>query len=159
MRIYFFDTSALQYRYVQGTFTRLIRRLISDRRSSCYIADVTVLEISGALAKTCRREGWDVVKFDTFNDRFWADLAARRLKVCTTANRDLLRAKDLIRFAGVAKRKNLGSADALIAVCCLELALEKGEKVTFYLEDRKLYGTLKDVNAFQAGLKLRLLRN
>lgn len=157
MPIYFLDTSALQYRYVPGNFSRRIRRLVSDGRSPCYIADVTVLEISSALGTQCRKRGWVVKKFDTMDSSFLADVASGRLKVCTTTKRDVLKARDLIRFAGVVKQKSLKSADALIAVCCLELALEKKQKIIFYLEDRKLYSTLRVIGAYRSALKLRHL--
>jgi hypothetical protein len=157
MKTYFFDTSALQYKYVGGTFSRRIRRVISNRRSECYIADVTVLEIFSAFAKTCRRERWSLLKYDNMSAKFWADLSKGRLQVCTTGKRDLLRATNLMRFAGVTKRKNLASADALIAVCCLDLALEKQEEVVFYLEDKKLFETLQQINAFRSSLKMRHL--
>lgn len=157
MPIYFLDTSALQHRYVPGDFSRLVRRVISDGRWNCYIADVTILEMWSTLGINCRKRGWGLKEFDAMVHRFWEDLATGHLKVRTTSKRDVVRAGHLIRFAGVLKGRHLKSADALIAVCCLTLAQEKKQKVVFFLQDRKLYKTLLDVNAFQSALELRYL--
>lgn len=144
---------------MQGNFSRRIRRLVSDDRSICYIADVTVLEISSALGLKCRKRGWGVKEFDAMDIGFLEDLATGDLKVCTTSKRHVLKARDLIRFAGVVKQRSLKSADALIAVCCLELALEKKQRIVFYLEDKKLYSILRDIDAYRAALELRHLRS
>jgi hypothetical protein len=148
---------ALQYRYVNGKFSRLIRTAISDYRRECYIADLTVLEMSSTLALKSRKQVWKTSQYDSLECAFLEDIATGKLRVCTTGKRQILRPRDLIRFAGVIKQRSLKSADALIAVSCLELALELKEEILFYLEDGKLFSILKDIDAFTSVLKLRHL--
>jgi len=155
--IYFLDTSALQHRYVESVFSRRIRRIVSDRRGTCYIADVTVLEMARALANRCRQNGWGINRFDAMNLTFLQDIESGRLKVRTTTVRDVLRARHLLRFAVVSMRKNLHSADALIATCCLYLAQELKQKAVFYSHDWALYLILRDIGAFRSSLKLRFV--
>jgi predicted nucleic acid-binding protein len=156
VQVYFFDTSALQHRYVPSEISPRVKRIISDqKRGTCYIADVTVLEISRALANRCRQSSWGANRFDAMHLKFLRDIESERLKIRTTTKSDILRAKHLLRFAGVLKRKKLHSADALIATCCLCLALEIKKRVVFYTHDWSLYLVLRDIVAFRTGLRLR----
>jgi hypothetical protein len=63
----------------------------------------------------------------------------------------------LLRFAGIVKRRNLGSADALIASCCLDLAHELRKRVLFYTADWTLYSTLREVDAFRSAMTLQYI--
>jgi hypothetical protein len=157
MSVYFFDTSALQYRYVRNTFSQRVRRVTSDKRWKVYIADVTILEMASALANGCRRLGLTLTRFDAMDLAFLKDVAAKQVEVRTVTQADVQRARHLLRFAGVVKRRNLQSADALISVCCLECALEIKKRVIFYTGDWTLYTTLREINAFRAALRLRYL--
>jgi hypothetical protein len=68
------------------------------------------------------------------------------------------RARHLLRFAGLIKSRNLGSHDAMIAICCLELALEKKDVATvFYTHDWPLYSILREVGSFRDALELRYI--
>ncbi len=154
MGIHFFDTSALQHRYVSGPHTRRVRRIISDQRCECYIADWTVLEIASGLAKRCRAGNLTIQSYDAMDTRFFEDLAGGRLKVRESTPQEIRRARDLLRFAGVIKRRRLTSGDALIAVSCLDLALERKCRVNFYMSDNPLYNILQDIGAFTSALSL-----
>lgn len=156
MPVYFFDTSALQHRYLDGPYSKRIRRIISTDSNECVIADVTILEIASGLGKRCRQGNFRYQRYDQADDRFWKDIAGGNLIVRETSQRDVMRARNLLRYAGVLKRRNLGSADALIAVSCLEFALERGEKIIFYTSDWTQYDILKQIDAFNAALTLRL---
>ena len=153
----FFDTSALQHRYVQGPYSRRVRYLVGRRSTNSYIADLTVLEMANTLATRCRGSGWGMKTFDRLNDRFLDDIAAARLTVRPCGSREVRRAVHLIRFAGVAKKKGLKSSDALIASCALEFALETQQAVNFYMSDWQLYCCLRDFNAFRTTMNLILL--
>ena len=156
MRTYFFDTSALQHRYCQDDqWSRRVKQLVSDHRNDCHIAEWTMLEAPSALARRCRRSNWGLKEFDRMNAAFYNDVAAGLLVVRTTTRSDVVRAQNLIRFAGVRRRRNLNSADALIAICCLGLALELRTPVVFLTSDWPLYSVLRDVNAFRVVLELR----
>ncbi len=89
---------------------------------------------------------------------FLDDVATGRLNVRRIVERDVLRARHLIRFANVVLKRSLKSADALIAVCCLDLALEKKQRVIFCIHDKPLYSTLQSINAYRAALELRYLQ-
>jgi len=95
--------------------------------------------------------------YDTLNAKFFRDLQGRRILVRHVTALDLTRARHLLRFAGVLKNRKLESADAIIAECCRELALEKGEKLVFYTADWKLYAILRDIQAYKSVMKLRYL--
>lgn len=156
-RVRFFDTSALQHRYVDGPESRRVRRLTGDARYECVVAEWTVLEMVSSLARRCRKGGHAVTVFDRWELKFFDDIANGRLHVRAISQQDVLRARHLIRFAGVLRKRNLSSGDALIASACLALALERRSVVTFYMSDWTLYSTLRDVNAFTSALRLVLI--
>lgn len=157
MRLYFFDTCALQHRYVGGAYSARIRHIVSDSRCQCHIADWTVLEMASALGRHCRLTGLSCKTYDQLGKRFFEDIACGRLVVRSTTVRDVTRARDLIRFAGVLRRRNLKSADALIAAACLDFAYEKAARVIFCTSDWTLYSILRDINHYSAALRLRLI--
>jgi hypothetical protein len=156
MPVYFFDSSALQHRYIDGPYSKRIRRIISTHSNQCFIADVTILEIASGLGNRCRKGNFRYQRYDQADDRFWKDIAEGKLIVRETTQRDVMRARNLLRYAGVLKRRNLKSADALIAVSCLELALERGETIIFYTSDWTQYDILRQIDAFNVALTLRL---
>ncbi|HKO61583.1 MAG TPA: type II toxin-antitoxin system VapC family toxin [Pyrinomonadaceae bacterium] len=156
MPIYFFDTSALQHRYIDGPYSKRIRRIISTGSNECFIADITVLEIASGLGRRCRQGNLRYQRYDQADDRFWKDVADGNLIVRATTQRDVMRARTLLRFAGVLRRRNLGSSDALIAVTCLELALERQKPIIFYTSDWTQFDVLRQIDAFNAVLTLRL---
>jgi hypothetical protein len=88
---------------------------------------------------------------------FWQDIYDRRLHVRDVTQRDVLRARHLLRYAGVQKGRQIKSADALIAASCLEFALETGGDVSFCLEDWKLYHVVRDIEAFKSVLRFKYI--
>ena len=72
--LYFFDTSALQHRYIDGPKARGIRRIISLTRNSCHISDVTVLEIASAIGRHCRRSRLAIREYVRLDQEFWKDV-------------------------------------------------------------------------------------
>jgi predicted nucleic acid-binding protein len=155
--IYFFDTSALQHRYVDGPKARGIRRIISNPRNHCYVADLSILEISSALARHCRKNSLTLTHYTRLDQTFWRDINEGRILIRDTGQREYLRARDLLRYAGVEKRKNITSADALIAASCLEFALAGKEQVTFCLEDWPLFHVLREVSAYRKVLRFHFI--
>lgn len=155
--VYFFDTSALQHRYIDGPKSRGIRRTITDARNRCYISDLTILEIASAFGTHCRRNKLSVTTYAKLDQTFWKDIYQDKLLVRNATQRDFLRARQLLRYAGVEKGKNIKSADALIAASCLEFALETRADVTFCLEDWPLYHVIRGVNAYNRVLDFRFI--
>jgi predicted nucleic acid-binding protein len=155
--IYFFDTSALQHRYLDGPKSRGIRRIISNSKNRCYIADLSILEIASTLAKHCRKNKLSLKHHGHLDQAFWRDVHEGRLLIRDTGQREYLRARDLLRYAGVEKAKNIASADALIAASSLEFALEEDEPVTFCLEDWKLFHVIRDVSAYKKVLRFHFI--
>lgn len=159
---YFFDTCALLYRYadepnVDRAQLRRVRRLISDRRAKNYVADLSVIEVASGLAAARRRHNWSLRKFDSMYGEFFEDLASEKVRLRAVTQRELVSATHILRFAGVIKRLKLQSADAIIAECCRELAVESGERVVFYTADWKLYFILRSIDRFKRALSLRYL--
>ena len=155
--IYFFDTSALQHRYIDGPKARGVRRIISGSRNHCYIAELSILEISSALARHCRKNALSPEEYARLDQRFWRDVFEKRLLVYTAAKRVYLRARDLLRYAGVDKRRNISSADALVAASCLEFALQEKQDVTFCLEDWGLFSVIRDISAYSKVLRFHYI--
>lgn len=153
----FLDTSALKHRYIRSPQRRWISRLVSSRRGRCYIADVTILEMASALGGACRSVRKGLRTYDLMDRRFLADVADGRLTVRPANFRTALRARHLLRFGGVIKGKNLGSADALIASCCLDLAHELKQRLVFYTADWNLYMILRDIDAFRSAMTLQYI--
>jgi predicted nucleic acid-binding protein len=157
MPTYFFDTSALQHRYFDATYSKRVRRIISSSKNDCFIADLTILEIASTIGNKCRQGHLRNERYHQADKKFWTDIATGMLKPRITTAREVIRARNLLRYAGVIKRRNLGSADALIAVCALELALELKEKIIFYTGDWTLYDTIRQIDAYRLPLVLRFL--
>jgi predicted nucleic acid-binding protein len=155
--LYFLDTSALVYRYADGSPSRRVRRVTSDKRAEVYIANITIVEMASALAKVCRTSGHSTRKFEGMDGAFLKDVATGKLNIRDVTQGDMQRARHLLRYAGVVRKRNLGSADALVAISCLELALEKKVPVVFYTEDWTLYSTIREINSFRSVLELRCL--
>jgi len=91
------------------------------------------------------------------NRVFLRDLAEGRLKVRPLNPFEIERARRLIRYAGVLGRNRITSGDALVATCCLDLALELRQKAIFFTSDRPLHRVLGTVDAFKKALRIELL--
>ena len=150
----FFDTSALKHRYIGGVHSARISRLLNRAISNSYIADLTILEMGSALGGDCRAKKHTLKKYDHMDQRFLSDVANGLLTVRQTNQLNVLRARNLLRFAGVIKGRNLGSSDALIASCSLDLAHDLKERITFYTGDWTLYTILREIDAFRAAMTL-----
>jgi rRNA maturation endonuclease Nob1 len=157
MATYFFDTSALQHRYIPAKYSQRVRRIIADGSNQCFIAEFTVLEIASAIANRCRQGEMRHARYDSADHRFWIDIAEGRLQIRAAGTREIVRARNLVRYAQLLKRRKLTSADALIAVAALELALERKEKIIFYTSDWNMFDILNNVNAFKVGLSMQFL--
>lgn len=157
MRLHFFDSCALQHRYLDSPYSRRVRGLISRSGSECYISEWSILEMSSAFANRSRRGGFSTKSFDRLNDYFLKDVATGKLNVCNISARDFIRARDLLRFAGVVKRRNLKSGDAMVATSCLSLALERKKPVVFYTSDWTLFDTIRGIDAFASRLHITFL--
>jgi len=154
----FFDTSALKHRYITSPYSAKINRIIGNRRVKSYIAEVTILEMPSALGGFCRKERKSVAQYDLMDLRFLQDIAERRFTVRATHNKlDVLRARNLLRFGGMIRLRSMGSADALIATCTLDLAHELKQRIRFYTADWTLYSTLLQVDAYTAAMDIQYL--
>jgi hypothetical protein len=116
-----------------------------------------MVEMASAMARRCRQGALTVKDFDSMSAAFIKDVADGRVQVRNMNKRDMRRARDLIRYAGMIRRRNLGSGDAIIATCCLDLALERREKLIFYTSDWGLFDTLRTINAFTSALTIQFL--
>ncbi len=150
----FFDTCALVPRYRLGKFTHRVNRVFAGRKD-IFIAEITAVEIVSAFGSVLRANNLSQSEFDRMNAEFLDDIEAGRIQVRALTRGDMMRARHLLSLAGVVNRRNLKSSDALVAVSCRELALEKRERATFYTKDWTLYATLYEINAFRAALRMR----
>jgi predicted nucleic acid-binding protein len=157
LRIYFFDTSAIIPRYHAGAFTAKVNRILATPESQFYVCELSVVEVSSALAQFYRKHQLTVADFHTMRGLFEDDIANGLLNVLPIAKTDLLNARDLLEDAAVLKKRNLRSADAIIAASCRELAHTQRTRVIFYTKDWTQYSSIYDVQAYRAALKLRFL--
>jgi hypothetical protein len=157
MPLSFFDTCALQHKYVTGPHSRRIRSLVTKTSTTSYISEWTVVEMASALSNRCRQGSLPNSAYDAMNRQFLKDIAEGRLNVRPLAPPELQRARQLIRYAGVLGRNRISSGDALVATCCLDLALAEQQRVVFYTSDRKLYNVLTTIDAFKKAVKLTLV--
>jgi len=156
MRTCFFDTCALVPRYQTGEFTYRVNRIFAGT-NDIFIAEITMVEIFGALASVCRNSNLPDSRFEQMSAAFLDEIADGRIQVRLLSRPDMLRAGHLLRLARVVNRRNLESSDALVAVSCRQLALEVRERVTFYTRDWTLYSTLYQINAYRSALRMRFL--
>ena len=154
---YFFDTSALQHRYIDSPYSRRVRLIVSRSRGHCYISDWTVVEMASTLARHCRKQKLTAAKFDHLLMRFLNDIGSGRLTVMPTPKRGVLRTQQLFRYAGVQKGRHLGTGDALIAVCAMEVAHTQHVRIRFMTSDWKLFDIARGLDAFQAVCACELL--
>jgi hypothetical protein len=158
----FLDTCVVKYRYIKNPQFRAhrqkINRLIGNRNNTTYIADATILEIASALGGYCRENRGSLAEYDAMDHEFMQDIADGRF-IVRPANKRLyvLRARNLLRLGGVIHRRGLGSTDALIASCALDLAYELKERVRFFTSDQKLNGVLPLIDAFSANMELNFI--
>ena len=152
----FFDTCALIPRYRVGKFTYRVNRIFAGTRP-IHIAEISMVEVVSALASQCRDNHLPDSEFRRMHSAFLADVASGRIDVRPLSRQDMVKATHLIELGGVTNRAGLKSSDALVAVSCRELALERGERVSFYTKDWKLYRTLYGINAYRAAMRLNFL--
>ena len=105
MPAHFLDSCALQHRYIDSPYSRRVRGLVTRKACECFISEWSVLEMSSAFANRLRKNSLTVVEFDLLNNRFLKDIAEGRLKVINMTSRDFIKARNLIRYAGVVKKK------------------------------------------------------
>lgn len=154
-RVYFFDTSALIHRYLDGPSSRTIRRIVSDKRNKCFTAEVCIVEMSSAFGRRLRGGNFSHQRFDQLEKMFFSDISNGLLEIYPLKMQDYTRARGLLRYAGMVKRRRLTSFDSLIACSSLDLAYREKSKITFCTSDRPLYSILSDINAFTSALDLR----
>jgi predicted nucleic acid-binding protein len=155
--LYFFDTSALQHRYINSGKSRSIRRTISDRRNENYVAGATIIEIASTFARHCRSNHLSRKDYQRLDLRFWRDVQNSTIRIRESRQRDFERALHLIAYAGVDLKRKITSFDALIAATCLDLALERSTRVTFCIEDWKLYDVIRRVSAYSSALAFKFI--
>jgi hypothetical protein len=167
MGVYFFDTCALVERYFAGPHSRRVNQIISIRKHSCYIADWTVLELASSLGR-CLRRARDEAKrngvkydlrreYDVRNRKIARDLADGMFGVRATNSRDILQARELIRYSGIIQGNKIDTGDAIVASCGLNLAHELGSKIIFYTADQGLFRVLVKHDHFRSVMCIRLL--
>jgi hypothetical protein len=155
MAVAFFDTSALKHRYIGGVYSSKISRVVGRHQNRTYVADLTILEMPSALGGHCRAARLGAKEYDLLDRRFLSDIADGRIIVRQTNRINVLRARNLLRLAGIVKGRNLGSADALIATCALDLAHDLKVRIVFYTGDWTLYTVLREIDAYTAAMTLQ----
>jgi hypothetical protein len=154
---YFFDTCALQHRYIQSHYSRRVRVIVGRSTAECFICDWTVVEMASTFARHCRVVKAGAAHFDKLLLQFIQDIASGRLTVVSTPKRGLLRTQQLFRYAGVQKGRQLGTGDALVAVCAMELGHTYRERIRFMTSDWKLFDVARGLHAFQSVCRCELL--
>jgi hypothetical protein len=121
------------------------------------IADTMMLEMPSALANLCRTKNWGLKTFEKMHFAFLKDVAEGTLNVRVSGTKEVRRAIQLIRFAGVMKKKGLHSGDALIASTALDYAQETHQIINFYTADQSLFYSLRELNTFRVTMNIFFL--
>ena len=161
--VFFLDTSALIHRYLDCPSSRMIRTIVSRRDNKCYVGELTVLEMSSAIARRLRKPRHDPNvtdfaqnrKFDHLESRFFRDISEGLIEVYPLSNTHYTRARGLLRYAGVVKNRRITTVDALIASAALDLAYKEKERINFCTSDKPLFNIIQGINAFASALNLR----
>jgi len=153
----FFDTCALKHRYITSPYRARVNRVIGNRHNTAYIADLTILEMPSALGGYCRKESLNLATYDLMDLRFLEDVATKRFIVRPTNKLNVLRARNLLRLGGMIHQRSMGSGDALIATCSIDLAQELKQRIQFFTADWTLYTVLRQIDAFTAAMTLHYL--
>ena len=157
MRNYFFDTSALTPRYDSGKFTQRINLIFNGKDRSLYICDLTLVEMSSALAQIYRKRNLTTGEFYRMRALFEDDIANGLLLVRPVTQPDLISARDLLEEAAVLNGRDLRSSDAIIAATCRGLAYSIKRRMIFYTRDWPLYSSVRSIQSYRSALKLRYL--
>lgn len=161
--VFFLDTSALIHRYLDCPSSRKIRTIVSRQDTKCFIAELTVLEMSSAIARRLRRDQTSARttdlasnrKFDRLESKFFRDISLGLIEVYPLAYTHYSRARGLLRYAGVVRNRRITTVDALIASAALDLAFRERERINFCTSDKPLFTIIQSVNAFTSALNLR----
>ncbi len=100
-------------RYAADQFTNRVNRIVQGKNRTIHISDLTVVEISSALAKTCRARKLSASEFFKMRAAFEDDIANGLIQVETSSQADLLSARDLLEDAAVLNRETCGAPTQL----------------------------------------------
>ena len=113
--------------------------------------------MSSTLAKIYRKRGLAVSEFHRMRALFEDDIANAALMVRTVSLADLTGARDLLEDAAVLNKRDLHSADAIIAASCRSLAYALKKRVIFYTKDWTQYSSIRSIRSYRSALGLRYL--
>jgi hypothetical protein len=154
---YFFDTSALALRSSAERYSPSVNRILRTANSEFYLCDLSVVEMSSALAQIYRRKKLMVADVYRMRANFEDDLANGLLKVRKVTQTDLINARDLLEDAAVLNNRNLRSTDAIIGSSSRQLAYDLKRRVIFYTHDWAQYTSIAGIHSYRSALKLRYL--
>jgi predicted nucleic acid-binding protein len=104
------------------SLTRRVNRILAAKNAEFYICELSIIEMSSTLAKQFRKHGLQISEFHDRRAMFEDDIGNGLLKVQKVYQSDLLSARDLLEDSAVLNKRDLRSADAIIASCCRHLA-------------------------------------
>ena len=147
MDLYYFDTDALSWRYVDSRDTKLkapdlcvsekVNALLEDDKNDCYISEFILLEWTSVLGKRVRsqEEGFRNFDYDWSRKNEQAlmqDIIDKRLRiVLPSLPRIVERARVLVDHIGVFSKRALIGIDAVHLIYAMELAQRENCEVRF----------------------------
>ena len=159
MDVYYFDSDALSWRYVDSSDVRLeppdkcitekVNTILEDKKNDCYISEFVLLEWTSVLGKRVRREEEGFRSFDYEWSRqneqaLMKDIIDKRLIMLPSIPRIVERARVLVDLIGVFSKRALITVDAVHLIYASELAQTNNCKVNFVSCDKKLLGIVRD---------------
>lgn len=168
MDLYYFDTDALSWRYVDSSDVRLeapgkcvtakVNTILEDKKNECYISEFVLLEWTSVLGKRVRREEEGFRSFDYEWSRqneqaLMMDIICKRLKILPSIPRIVARARVLVDRIGVFSKRALITVDAVHLIYAIEVAQSENCEVRFVSCDKGLLGIVKDFRPISRFLK------
>lgn len=137
MRAYYIDTSALVWRYLNGTVSPQIDSILDSAVDRTFTNEITILEWSSSLGKTILRKHMKSGDFGPNERALFTDIAHQKLRIIRT-ERVIERARDLIRYLAAVKARQLRTMDAVHLASAIDLSIQLGSTVEFVTCDKKL---------------------
>jgi len=149
--IYYIDTCALKWRYLNGNPTTAVNQLMDNPNASVATSELTILEWSHALATTCRVGEIDFDLFKHNELALMGDVAAGALVILPMA-RTIERARYLIEYVGIHHSRALTTGDSIQLTTALDVSATAGQLTTFVTCDAKLSRIVQDIRDFRPHL-------
>jgi hypothetical protein len=147
MTLHYIDTSSLKWRYMSGNPSSSVNSIVDDSNNRIFTSELTVLELSNALASEYRDNKISQSEYVKHDSDFMSDIANDKLTI-VPMTRSIERARYLINYVGVGLKRSLRTGDSIQVLTAIEVAATEQQVITFVTSDENLSKVLQSVSAF-----------